>query len=248
MHFYQIKTSESDRHRLILPAASASVAAILDKRMVVRMLDQTKATNPSAPGSRRPGQASIRRACRPEFRVCTLQSSSACMHVLVKGGESRSTSACLHIAFLVDAHFGNDRLGLPRFKWVPRKRRMDHSGRVEAWSGAGLLFLLEQWRQWHVFCKSNAGGFNDGARRTGFGPFEQRRPGFTLSRHPKGQIPGYSAAWPVRGLHVQASCQRLGLRRSALRLLCPLLTSALRSDRLTTFLVSNPRHSADLPR
>jgi hypothetical protein len=30
--------------------------------------------------------------------------------------------------------------------------------------------------------RANAGGFNNGARRTGFGPFEQRRPGFTLSR------------------------------------------------------------------
>src|SRR5674476_520750 len=93
---------------------------------------------------------------------------------------------------------------------------------------------------------ANAGGFNDGAHRTGFGPFEQRRPGFTLPRRSKGQIPGYSAAWPVRGLHVQASCQRSGLRRSALRLLCPLLTSALRSVRLATTLVLNPRHSADL--
>ena len=26
--------------------------------------------------------------------------------------------------------------------------------------------------------------------RAGFGPFEQRRPGFTLSRRSKGQIPG----------------------------------------------------------
>jgi hypothetical protein len=33
-----------------------------------------------------------------------------------------------------------------------------------------------------------------------------------------------------------------------LRLLCPLLTSALRSDRLATSSVSLPRHSADLPR
>jgi hypothetical protein len=33
--------------------------------------------------------------------------------------------------------------------------------------------------------RANAGGFNNGARRTGFGPFEQRRPGFTLSRTPK---------------------------------------------------------------
>jgi len=88
--------------------------------------------------------------------------------------------------------------------------------------------------------RANAGGFNNGARRTGFGPFEQRRPGFTLSRHPKGQTTGFSAAWPIRGLHVRASCQRSGLRRSALRLICPLLTPAPRSSILTDRSVSKP--------
>ena len=88
--------------------------------------------------------------------------------------------------------------------------------------------------------RANAGGFNNGARRTGFGPFEQRRPGFTLPRHPKGQTTGFSAAWPIRGLHVRASCQRSGLRRSALRLICPLLTPAPRSSILTDRSVSKP--------
>ena len=40
---------------------------------------------------------------------------------------------------------------------------------------------------------------------------------------------------------------RSGLRRSALRLLCPLLTSALRSGRLTPISVSNPRHRRRSP-
>jgi hypothetical protein len=90
---------------------------------------------------------------------------------------------------------------------------------------------------------ANAGGFTNGARRTGFGPFEQRRPGFTLPRHPKGQTTGFSAAWPIRGLHVQASCQRSGLRRSALRLIRPLLTSTLRSGCLSAFSVAEATQS-----
>jgi hypothetical protein len=48
-----------------------------------------------------------------------------------------------------------------------------------------------------VIFHANAGGFNNEARRTGFGPFEQQCPGFTLSRHPKGQTTGFSAAWPI---------------------------------------------------
>ena len=39
-----------------------------------------------------------------------------------------------------------------------------------------------------------------------------------------------------------------GPSAGSLHLLCPLLTSALRSDRLTATSVSLPRHSADLPR
>jgi hypothetical protein len=88
--------------------------------------------------------------------------------------------------------------------------------------------------------RANAGGFSSRARRTGFGPFEQHCPGFTLSRHPKGQTTGYSAAWPIRGFHVRASCQRSGLRRSALRLIRPLLTPAPRSSILTDRSVSKP--------
>ena len=58
--------------------------------------------------------------------------------------------------------------------------------------------------------------------------------------YPKGQTTGFSAAWPIRGLHVRASCQRSGLRRSALRLICPLLTPAPRSSILTDRSVSKP--------
>src|SRR5262249_52796450 len=42
--------------------------------------------------------------------------------------------------------------------------------------------------------------------------------------------------------------QPFGPSVELLRLLCRLLTSALRSDRLTTISVSNPGHNADLPR
>ena len=57
-----------------------------------------------------------------------------------------------------------------------------------------------------------------------------------------------STAWSTRGLHTQAFFQRSGLQRNSFRLLCPLLTSALRSGRLTTTSVSLPRHNTDLPR
>ena len=56
-----------------------------------------------------------------------------------------------------------------------------------------------------------------------------------------------SAAWPTRGLRVYAFFQRSGLRQSALRLLCRLLTSVLRSDRLTASPVSFPRQQRRSP-
>src|SRR5882757_5726173 len=51
-------------------------------------------------------------------------------------------------------------------------------------------------------------------------------------RRSEGQLPGFSAAWPVRDFHIQASFQRSGLQRNSFRLLCRLLTSPPRSRAL----------------
>jgi hypothetical protein len=56
-----------------------------------------------------------------------------------------------------------------------------------------------------------------------------------------------STAGPTRGLRIQAFFQRSGLQRNSFRLLCLLLTSALRSGRLATASVSNPRQQHRSP-
>jgi hypothetical protein len=99
--------------------------------------------------------------------------------------------------------------------------------------------------------RAGAEGSDGVVRCVGFGPFEQR---VRASPFPVAAKARYwnSAAWPTQGLRVYAFFQRSGLRQSALRLLCRLLTSVLRSDRLTASPVSFPRQQrrspADLPR
>jgi hypothetical protein len=80
--------------------------------------------------------------------------------------------------------------------------------------------------------RAGAEGSDGVVRCVGFGPFEQR---VRASPFPVAAKARYwnSAAWPTQGLRVYAFFQRSGLRQSALRLLCRLLTSVLRSDRLT---------------
>src|SRR5882724_1088957 len=51
-------------------------------------------------------------------------------------------------------------------------------------------------------------------------------------RRSEGQLPGFSAAWPTRDFHIQASFQRSGLQRNSFRLLRRLLTSPPRSRSL----------------
>jgi len=61
-----------------------------------------------------------------------------------------------------------------------------------------------------VMFHTSARGIDDGIRRAGFGPFERRRPGFTLSRRSKGQLPGirplgrHEVSASVRSSSVQA--------------------------------------------
>src|ERR1700704_5861705 len=88
--------------------------------------------------------------------------------------------------------------------------------------------------------RAGAEGSDGVVRCVGFGPFEQR---VRASPFPVAAKARYwnSAAWPTQGLRVYAFFQRSGLRQSALRLLCRLLTSVLRSDRLTASPVSFPR-------
>ena len=72
--------------------------------------------------------------------------------------------------------------------------------------------------------------FRPKGRRAGFGPFGSRVPGFTLRRHPKGQL--QLVLLPL-GRHETSRpthhFQRSGLRPTEIGLLCPLLTSAPRS-------------------
>ena len=93
---------------------------------------------------------------------------------------------------------------------------------------------------------ANAEGSDSGARRVGFGPFEQRRPGFTSSRRSKGQISGIR---PLGRLEVSTSRRSSSVQafsETSFRLLCPLLTSAPRSGRLAT--TSVPRDTTQISR
>jgi hypothetical protein len=94
--------------------------------------------------------------------------------------------------------------------------------------------------------RAGAEGSDGVVRCVGFGPFEQR---VRASPFPVAAKARYwnSAAWPTQGLRVYAFFQRSGLRQSALRLLCRLLTSVLRSDRLTASPVSFPRQQRRSP-
>ena len=72
--------------------------------------------------------------------------------------------------------------------------------------------------------------------------------GFTLQVRRAGRtVPLICRMAPSRCAFLLPTSYRSGLRRSALRLLCPLLTSALRSDRLTSISVSNPRRRRRSP-
>jgi len=65
-----------------------------------------------------------------------------------------------------------------------------------------------------VIFRTSAEGVGHGVRRTGCGPFERRRPGFTLPRRSKGQVPGFR---PYGRSEVSVSSrpfQRSGLRRT----------------------------------
>jgi hypothetical protein len=64
----------------------------------------------------------------------------------------------------------------------------------------------------------------------------------------RGRLPGIQSRGRCDITASTRHFQRSGLQRNSFRLLCSLLTSALRSDRLATTSVSLPRRSADLPR
>ena len=64
----------------------------------------------------------------------------------------------------------------------------------------------------------------------------------------RGRLPGIQSHGRCDITASTRHFQRSGLQRNSFRLLCPLLTSALRSGRLTATSVSLPRRSADLPR
>jgi len=89
-----------------------------------------------------------------------------------------------------------------------------------------------------------AGESDSGVRRNGFGPFERRIRASPFLIATKASDLDIRPHGPVRGLHVQASFHRSGLQRNSFRLLRPLLTSALRSGRLTAnlSLVAETQH------
>ena len=72
--------------------------------------------------------------------------------------------------------------------------------------------------------------------------------GFTPSRRSEAGCPGIQSHGRCDITASTRHFQRSGLQRNSFRLLCPLLTSALRSGRLATTSVPLPGHSADLPR
>jgi hypothetical protein len=99
-----------------------------------------------------------------------------------------------------------------------------------------------------VIFRTSAEGVGHGVRRTSCGPFERRRPGFTLSRRSKGQVPGFSAAWPVRGLRIFASIPAF---RPSVKLVQPTMPSADFSAAIMNVAVRSVRklgHVGDLPR
>jgi Endodeoxyribonuclease RusA len=91
--------------------------------------------------------------------------------------------------------------------------------------------------------------FQDEHPRLRFGPCIATPSGFTFQRWRAGRtLPVACRMAPSRCASTTPHFQPFGPSAGSLRLLCPLLTSALRSDRLTTTSVSNPGHNADLPR
>ncbi len=76
-----------------------------------------------------------------------------------------------------------------------------------------------------------ARGSDSGHRRVGFGCFEQRRLGFTLSRRSERPATWIFNRMATRDSHIQVF-QRSGLQRNSFRLLCRLLTSPPRSRAL----------------
>ena len=71
-------------------------------------------------------------------------------------------------------------------------------------------------------------------RRTSFDPSDQRQSGFHPFPPFRGRLPGIQSHGRCDIAASTCHFQRSGLQRNSFRLICPLLTSALRSDRLTT--------------
>ena len=79
-------------------------------------------------------------------------------------------------------------------------------------------------------------------RRVSFDSSDQRQSGFHPFPPFRGRLPGIQSHGRCDIAASTRHFQRSGLQRNSFRLLCPLLTSALRSGRLTPISVSNPRH------
>src|SRR6266480_4674864 len=90
--------------------------------------------------------------------------------------------------------------------------------------------------------------FEFGLRRSGFGPFRVGARGFTRRSGVQGDLQLSFLPLGPREIAALLAIPPFGPSAGRPRLLCPLLTSALRSGRLAATSVSNPRHSADLPR
>ena len=90
--------------------------------------------------------------------------------------------------------------------------------------------------------------FEFGLRRSGFGPFRVGARGFTRRSGVQGDLQLSFLPHGPREIAALLAIPPFGPSAGRPRLLCPLLTSALRSGRLAATSVSNPRHSADLPR
>jgi hypothetical protein len=97
-----------------------------------------------------------------------------------------------------------------------------------------------------LFCCHRS--FDISNRRASFDSSDQRQSGFHPFPPFRGRLSGIQSHGQCDITASTRHFQRSGLRRNSFRLLCPLLTSALRSGRLTATSVPNPGHRADLPR
>ena len=97
-----------------------------------------------------------------------------------------------------------------------------------------------------LFCV-RARGSDSGLRRVSFGPFERRRPGFTLSRRPKASDLDFSRMAGSRIPHPNV----FPAFRPSAKLVPPTMPSADFSVAITNLAarsVRSPRHAGDLPR